>query len=88
MPASFYILFTVPCSFPLTIMTMISKVAAALLSIKVPGGIKAAIIQTSTDRIVGDNMTSFGEGVNWYTFRGYHYSLKRSEMKVKSVSQN
>ena len=21
--------------------------------------------------------------VNWYTFRGYHYSFKRSEMKTK-----
>ena len=61
MPASCYILFTVPCSFPLTIMTMISKVATALLSIKVPGGIKAAIIQTSTDRIVVDNMTLLGK---------------------------
>ncbi|CAH3139619.1 unnamed protein product [Pocillopora meandrina] len=26
----------------------------------------------------------FGIGVNWYAFRGYHYSLKRTEMKVKT----
>lgn len=24
-----------------------------------------------------------GIGINWGTFRGYYYSLKRSEMKVK-----
>ncbi|CAH3139625.1 unnamed protein product [Pocillopora meandrina] len=24
------------------------------------------------------------KGVNWLTFRGYHYSLKRTEMKVKT----
>ena len=26
---------------------------------------------------------SFGNGVNWKPFKGYHYSLKRTEMKVK-----
>ena len=27
--------------------------------------------------------SSFGKGVNWKPFKGYHYSLKRTEMKVK-----
>ena len=27
---------------------------------------------------------SYSDGVNWQTFRGYHYSLKRTEMKVKA----
>nr|XP_058973802.1 ficolin-2-like [Pocillopora verrucosa] len=27
---------------------------------------------------------SYGKGVNWLTFRGYYYSLKRTEMKIKS----
>ena len=27
--------------------------------------------------------SSFGNGVNWEPFRGYQYSLKRTEMKVK-----
>ena len=31
--------------------------------------------------------TSFADGVNWYTFRGYHYSFKRSEMKIKPKSK-
>ncbi|CAB4069153.1 Ficolin-1-A,Ficolin-1-B,Techylectin-5B,FibrinogenC domain-containing protein 1-A,Fibrinogen C domain-containing protein 1,Ryncolin-4,Ficolin-2 [Lepeophtheirus salmonis] len=29
---------------------------------------------------------SFGNGVNWYHFRGYHYSLKATEMKIKPSS--
>ncbi|XP_078357573.1 microfibril-associated glycoprotein 4-like [Oculina patagonica] len=27
--------------------------------------------------------SSYADGVNWYSFRGHHYSLKRTEMKVK-----
>ena len=30
--------------------------------------------------------SSFADGVNWYDFRGHHYSLKRAEMKVKGKS--
>ena len=30
---------------------------------------------------------SLADGVNWYTFRGYNYSLKRTEMKIKTVGQ-
>ena len=28
--------------------------------------------------------SSFADGVNWKAFRGYQYSLKRTEMKVKT----
>ena len=31
--------------------------------------------------------SSFADGVNWYHFRGYYYSLKRAEMKVKAKSK-
>ena len=31
------------------------------------------------------NHTSFADGVNWYTFRGVHYSLKTAEMKIRPV---
>ena len=28
--------------------------------------------------------SSYADGVNWYSFRGHYYSLKRTEMKVKT----
>ncbi|KAL9966945.1 hypothetical protein ACROYT_G025093 [Oculina patagonica] len=27
--------------------------------------------------------SSYADGVNWYTWKGYHYSAKRSEMKIR-----
>lgn len=30
--------------------------------------------------------SSYADGINWVTFRGRNYSLKRSEMKVKTRS--
>jgi len=36
---------------------------------------------------LGGPHASFADGFNWYTFRGYHYSLKRSEMKIKPKSK-
>ena len=32
---------------------------------------------------LGGPHDSFADGINWYTFRGYKYSLKRSEMKIR-----
>ena len=31
--------------------------------------------------------STFADGVNWHSFRGYYYSLKRAEMKVKPKSK-
>lgn len=30
--------------------------------------------------------SSYADGVNWKPFRGYHYSLKKIEMKIKKVN--
>ena len=30
--------------------------------------------------------SSYADGVNWNDFRGFYYSLKRTEMKVKTKS--
>ena len=53
--AAFYVLFTVVCSFPLTMTTMISIVVAALFYLKEPGGTTTVIGQTSTECIMGDS---------------------------------
>ena len=29
--------------------------------------------------------SSYADGVNWYTWKGYHYSVKRAEMKIRPV---
>jgi len=34
----------------------------------------------------GGNHASFADGVNWHTWKGYHYSGKRAEMKIKPVA--
>ena len=54
---SFFVLFTVACSFPQTITTMISTAVTALLGLKEAGGTSAVIGQTSTDCIMGDSTT-------------------------------
>jgi len=31
----------------------------------------------------GGPHASYADGINWYTFRGHQYSLKRAEMKIR-----
>lgn len=33
----------------------------------------------------GDHSGQYAVGVNWETFKGYYYSLKKSEMKIRPV---
>ena len=30
--------------------------------------------------------SSYADGVNWYHWKGHHYSVKRAEMKIKPVN--
>ena len=30
--------------------------------------------------------SSYGDGVNWYHWKGYYYSVKRAEMKIRPVN--
>ena len=30
--------------------------------------------------------TTYAEGLNWFSWRGYHYSLKKTEMKIRPPS--
>ena len=29
--------------------------------------------------------SSYADGVNWYNWKGYHYSVKKAEMKIRPV---
>ena len=36
-------------------------------------------------RYLNGNHSSYANGVNWYPWKGYHYSAERAEMKIKPV---
>lgn len=35
---------------------------------------------------IGGSHTSYGDGVEWKTWRGYYYSLKATTMKIMAVN--
>ena len=36
-------------------------------------------------RYLNGNHSSYANGVNWYSWKGHHYSAKRAEIKIKPV---
>ena len=34
------------------------------------------------------NHTSYADGINWYHWKGHHYSAKQADMKIQPVEQN
>ena len=53
---------------------------------KVHGGIEPAIQATSTDHTSVDlTLAIYADGLDWEPFKGYHYSLKYTAMKIRAV---
>ena len=54
--------------------------------VREPGGIYSACHSSNLNgRYLNGNHSSYANGVNWYPWKGYHYSAERAEMKIKPV---
>ena len=46
---------------------------------------KACHLSNLNGQYLSGSHTSYADGVNWETFKGYHYSLKYAAMKIRAV---
>ena len=68
------------------IKTMMDITSNALEAAREPGGTKAAINPKLNGLYLNGSHLSNADGVNWLSFRGHRYSLKRTKMKVKTIA--
>ena len=79
-----FILIPAICSFPRKIKIMILVMEAVPSSIKGAWWYYSCHKSNLNGLYLNGQHASHADGVNWFTFRGYNYALKRTEMKVKA----
>ena len=86
LPAGKYHIFLIAavCSFPRKIKIVIYMVQAVPRSTNGAWWYKHCHKSNLNGLYFNGQHASRSNGVNWFTFRGFYYSLKRTEMKVKA----
>ena len=80
------LLFVAVCRSPLEIKIMtIGEVTTVPVSSKEPGGTTLVTKSNLNGLYRRGRHSSYADGVNWSRWKGFYYSLKRTEMKVRPV---